>query len=55
MSDSTMKSPCVGVCTMDANDTCLGCNRTMPEIANWMRMTEEQRQEIMKRESVNKD
>ena len=25
-------SPCVGTCTLDENDVCIGCNRTIEEI-----------------------
>lgn len=36
-------SPCVGVCTMDDGGQCLGCFRTLDEIAQWgMMSTEEQ-------------
>ena len=36
-------SPCVGVCQLDQNDRCLGCFRTVEEIANWMSLSSEQR------------
>ena len=37
MTDIFVKpSPCVGVCTIDeCNSLCLGCNRTIEEIAIW--------------------
>ncbi len=28
-------SPCTLVCTLDADDVCLGCARTLDEIAAW--------------------
>lgn len=41
-------TPCVMVCTVDgASGLCLGCFRTLPEIATWSRMSEEERAEIM--------
>jgi uncharacterized protein len=43
-----MKSPCVKVCIMDPErDVCMGCARTLDEIARWGLMSEEQRTTIM--------
>jgi predicted Fe-S protein YdhL (DUF1289 family) len=43
-----MKSPCVKVCQMDpARDVCLGCARTLDEIARWGSMTDQQREKIL--------
>ena len=36
-----MDSPCTKVCVMDAEDRyCLGCRRTLGEIARWGEMSE---------------
>lgn len=36
------------VCTVDgASGLCLGCLRTLPEIAAWRRMSDEERAQIM--------
>jgi predicted Fe-S protein YdhL (DUF1289 family) len=36
-----MKSPCTKVCVMDTDDRyCLGCRRTLGEIARWGQMSE---------------
>ena len=44
-----MKSPCVKVCVMDpVRDACIGCCRTLQEIALWGRMSEEQREAVMR-------
>ncbi|MCL5799563.1 MAG: DUF1289 domain-containing protein [Gammaproteobacteria bacterium] len=32
-------SPCVGVCRIGTDGLCLGCLRTLAEIAAWGRMT----------------
>jgi uncharacterized protein len=41
-------SPCVKVCVMDATDRyCLGCKRTLGEIARWGRMTDAERAAVM--------
>ena len=43
-----MKSPCVKVCVMDPQrDVCMGCARTLDEIARWGLMSEEQRSAVM--------
>ena len=43
-----MKSPCVKVCIMDPQrEVCMGCARTLDEIARWGVMREEERDGIM--------
>ena len=42
-------SPCIMVCTVDgASGLCLGCYRTLGEIAEWSRMDEARREALMK-------
>jgi predicted Fe-S protein YdhL (DUF1289 family) len=41
-------SPCIAVCVIDpASQLCLGCGRTLPEIARWHRLTRSERLTIM--------
>lgn len=41
-------TPCVKVCIVDgATSQCLGCGRTLPEIAAWTRFTDAQRTAII--------
>ena len=51
MSDGPPKSiatPCVQVCVVDGESgLCLGCFRTLKEIAGWRAMGEEARAEVM--------
>ncbi|WP_129777113.1 DUF1289 domain-containing protein [Peristeroidobacter soli] len=42
-------SPCIKVCVLDARQVCIGCGRTIDEIAQWSRLTEEQRREVVDR------
>jgi predicted Fe-S protein YdhL (DUF1289 family) len=43
-----MKSPCIKVCQMDpARGVCIGCCRSLDEIARWGGMTETERATIM--------
>jgi predicted Fe-S protein YdhL (DUF1289 family) len=43
-----LKSPCVKVCVMDPQrGVCLGCCRTLDEIAAWGSMSEVEREGVM--------
>lgn len=44
-----MKSPCINVCQMDPQrGLCLGCARTLDEIARWASMSDAERESILK-------
>lgn len=44
----TVSSPCVDICKLSDDQTiCLGCGRTLDEIARWGMMREEERLAIM--------
>jgi predicted Fe-S protein YdhL (DUF1289 family) len=48
MSEKNKETPCVAVCLMDRRTSlCLGCGRTLPEIARWGRMESAERRSIM--------
>lgn len=40
-------SPCIGICTLDDAEYCVGCRRHIGEIANWLRMSEVERRRIL--------
>ena len=42
-----MLSPCIGVCTLDADGLCEGCLRTASEIAHWTAMGDDERLRLM--------
>jgi predicted Fe-S protein YdhL (DUF1289 family) len=45
---TSMQTPCVKVCTLDARSgLCLGCGRTLDQIARWASMSEAERTRIM--------
>jgi uncharacterized protein len=48
--DSPMiETPCVKICTLDARMAlCLGCGRTIDEIARWATMTASERTKVMR-------
>jgi len=45
-----IESPCIAVCQIDTqSNVCRGCYRTLNEIANWARMSADERRAIMQR------
>jgi predicted Fe-S protein YdhL (DUF1289 family) len=42
-----VKSPCISVCTLDADDICVGCYRSALEITDWVVMSEERKREVL--------
>ncbi len=41
-------SPCVSICKVE-KDICIGCGRTLKEIASWTNFTKDQRQKVLER------
>lgn len=42
-------SPCISVCRMDPfEDRCVGCLRTLDEIAHWREYSQQDREQIMR-------
>lgn len=48
-----MTSPCIQVCKIE-NKRCIGCNRTLEQIAAWSTMTDQQRREAMNDSATHK-
>jgi predicted Fe-S protein YdhL (DUF1289 family) len=47
-SPTMIESPCVNICTLDARTgLCLGCARTIDEIARWSSLSDAERRQIM--------
>jgi uncharacterized protein len=43
-----IKSPCIDVCRIDAaEDVCVGCYRTLDEIARWQQMSDAERDRVL--------
>jgi uncharacterized protein len=42
----TVESPCVRRCCLSDDDVCLGCFRTLTEILNWLKSTDDQRRDV---------
>jgi predicted Fe-S protein YdhL (DUF1289 family) len=41
-------SPCINICQLDAQGLCVGCRRTLEEIAEWSSASEARRREILR-------
>lgn len=54
-------SPCINICRLDADHgLCIGCFRTLDEIASWSRLDDDAREAILarvasRREACGKD
>jgi hypothetical protein len=45
---ASIKTPCIKVCGVDGESgLCLGCHRTLHEVAAWARLSDAEREEIM--------
>ncbi|HEX3810072.1 MAG TPA: DUF1289 domain-containing protein [Rhizomicrobium sp.] len=44
----SVETPCINICTLDpASRICIGCGRTLDEIARWGTMSGEERKRIV--------
>lgn len=44
-----VKSPCISVCALDEDDICMGCYRSVEEIAGWSQYGDEEKREVIAR------
>ncbi|MBX3690008.1 DUF1289 domain-containing protein [Dokdonella sp.] len=44
---SEIESPCIGICRLDADGYCVGCQRSGEEIALWIGMSAAERRHII--------
>jgi predicted Fe-S protein YdhL (DUF1289 family) len=49
MTQSAPTSPCLNVCVLDAGKVCIGCRRTLDEIARWGRMSPREQWQVVAR------
>ena len=48
LAEHSLETPCVNICLLDPETgTCLGCGRTLAEIASWGQMTDVERRTVM--------
>lgn len=43
-----IKSPCIKVCSLNSESICIGCFRSIDEISNWSKLTNEEKSVILK-------
>jgi hypothetical protein len=54
--NANQSSPCNSVCEIDySRGICLGCYRTLDEIARWATLTNKQRDEVLARVRMRRD
>lgn len=53
---AAIATPCIKVCVVDGESgLCLGCLRTLPEIAGWGRLSDDERRALMTELPARKD
>ena len=45
--DAYPPSPCNSICTLDDDDRCLGCKRTLDEIVRWTLMSADEQRAVI--------
>jgi predicted Fe-S protein YdhL (DUF1289 family) len=51
MTDDAPDSPCINVCSLDAHGCCIGCYRTIEEIARWAYFSPNEKRAVLQRSS----
>ncbi|MEN7342300.1 MAG: DUF1289 domain-containing protein [Pseudomonadota bacterium] len=41
------QSPCISVCTLDEDNVCMGCFRTLDEIIDWTMLDDAEKQAVL--------
>jgi len=44
---AAVASPCIDICRLDTQQVCVGCGRTLQEIADWGSASAERRRQIV--------
>ena len=43
----TIKSPCIGLCSLNIDKICLGCYRSLEEIGTWLQLDNQSKTQIL--------
>ena len=44
---NVVESPCINICKVDIErDVCIGCGRSLKEIAQWSKMTDTEKEQV---------
>lgn len=41
------QSPCISICTLDEEDMCMGCLRTLDEIVDWTMLSDDEKRSVL--------
>lgn len=55
MKDEAIPSPCIRACTLDEQDICLGCHRSLEEIIEWSQANAPRKQAILRAAAVRRE
>ncbi|MBN2236494.1 MAG: DUF1289 domain-containing protein [Bacteroidales bacterium] len=44
-----IKNPCINVCRTDSNGICIGCKRSLDEIGDWSKYTNEEKMTVLEK------
>ena len=55
ISTSVVESPCIKLCTLDADDVCVGCYRNIAEICAWGSADSNKRRQIVAAASARRE
>ncbi|MEL6870125.1 MAG: DUF1289 domain-containing protein [Pseudomonadota bacterium] len=47
MDDLRPQSPCISICTLDEQDICMGCHRTLDEIIDWSMLDDDAKRDVL--------
>ncbi len=49
ITEVSIQSPCISLCKLDNDGICIGCKRTIAEIASWSSLSNDDKQAILDR------
>ena len=49
-------SPCINICKLNSDNICIGCYRTIKEITNWTKLSDEEKIKVLsyKNDRINR-
>jgi len=50
-----IESPCINICKLNSSGLCDGCFRTLDEIAQWSKLTDEQKTIVLQKITERQD
>ena len=47
MTPTKPQSPCISLCTLDEDDICMGCLRSLDEIVDWTMLSDDEKRAVL--------